>query len=114
MRGSALADVENDDFYIFLHSLFQQERSAGRSWIVTKGRYMRCSGLADVENDDLNAAKCDVLGLRMLKLMCVFYSLVYTLVNMPGFIFSALADVENDDFYRLFRFVWLSFPPPHR
>ena len=28
---------------------------------------MRCSGLADVENDDLNAAKCDVLGLRMLK-----------------------------------------------
>ena len=62
---SALADVENDGFY----SLFQQERSAGRSWIVTKGRYMRCSGLADVENDDLNAAKCDVLGLRMLKLV---------------------------------------------
>ena len=65
MRGSALADVENDDFY----SLCQQERSAGRSWIVTKGRYMRCSGFADVENDDLNAAKCDVLGLRMLKLV---------------------------------------------
>ena len=35
---------------------------------------MRCSGLADVENDDLNAAKCDVLGLRMLKL--VFFTVL--------------------------------------
>ena len=59
MRGSALADIENDDLYSF----FEQERSAGRSWIVTQGRYMRCSGLADVENDDLTVAKCDVLVL---------------------------------------------------
>ena len=36
---------------------------------------------------------------------------------MAGFIFSALADVEDDDFYifySLFRFVWLSFPPPQK
>ena len=59
------------------------------------------------------AAICDVLGLRMLKMMiwtlpnamfwaCVCWNWCFLqsfLVNMAGFIFSALADVEDDDFY---------------